>query len=349
MQTENADDLAAITSEDMRFAARVFRHPELDTTVIQLTYTDPDDPRRHLTVAIAPDLGSNMFRYRVGEHELIYCEPALLKRMAFTGNFVLWPLPNRVRDKRYSYQGQSYSLEGIERLVGDDLCVHGLVFDRPWQYDLPTLIPDGVAVTTYVEVTPSSPHYDAFPFESRLALTYSLTREGISIAYEVHNRGAGALPYGFALHPYFATLSGPDETRVSIPASAVMEADDALLPTGRMLAVDGIMYAMFDLREPVPVGRLKLDHIYTRLNAGADATIEYPQQGLRLRLSATDEFTHMVIYTLGDGPYLCLENQTCSTDAHNLHSRGLADLAHLLELPPGETRGGEIRYNIEQL
>ena len=31
-----------------------------------------------------------MFRLRVGEHELIYCQPALLRRMDFTGNFVLF-------------------------------------------------------------------------------------------------------------------------------------------------------------------------------------------------------------------------------------------------------------------
>ncbi|HCI79178.1 MAG TPA: aldose epimerase, partial [Ktedonobacter sp.] len=59
------------------------------------------------------------------------------------------------------------------------------------------------------------------------------------------------MPFGFALHPYFSTLSGKRNTVVSIPASYVMEADEQLLPTGRLLDVRGIMYAMFDLRRPV--------------------------------------------------------------------------------------------------
>jgi len=340
-------DHMSMTSDDGAFAASVRHDPQLETTVILLSYTDSTDPSRSITVGVAPDLGSNMFRFRVGEHDLILCDPALLKRIDFTGAFVLWPLPNRVRDKRYTYRGRTYSLEDVHRPQGNNVLIHGLVFDRPWQRDAPTLTPDGIAVTTHVDITPESPHYHAYPFESRLSLTYTLTRNGVSVTYAVHNRGAHTLPYGFALHPYFVTLSGPEDTLVGIPAAAVMEADDELLPTGRVLEVDGVMYAMFDLRAPVPVGRLKLDHVYTRLNPDAAAVIDYHGQGLRLRLSATDDFTHMVIYTLGDGPYLCLENQTCATDAVNLADRGLADMAHLLEAQPGETRTGAIHYTID--
>ena len=40
-------------------------------------------------------------------------------------------------------------------------------------------------------------------------------------------------------------------------------------PTGRIFDVNEVMYAMYDLREPVPVDFLKLDHVYTRLNKPA--------------------------------------------------------------------------------
>src|SRR5438128_10778501 len=68
---------------------------------------------------------------------------------------------------------------------------------------------------------------------------------------------------------------------------------------------------------------------------------------MRLRITASEAFTHMVIYTLpseADGPFFCLENQTCSTDAINLHSRGLGEMAHLIELRPGESSDGFIQY-----
>lgn len=329
------------------YIAQVGVDPELGSTVISLLYEDRENPSRSITVGIAPDLGSNMFRFRVGEHDIIYCEPDLLKRRDFTGNFALWPLPNRVRDKRYVYQGQAYSLEALKRPSGNEVLVHGLVFDRPWHYDSPVSREDSVSVTTYVDITPESPFYQGYPFDSRLSLTYTLTKNSVTVTYHVQNNGSKEMPFGFALHPYFSTLSGGGDTLVSIPADYVMEADEELLPTGRVLDVRGIMYAMFDLRQPVPVANLKLDHVYTGLHKSESAVIAYRKQGMKLRITASEDFTHMVIYTPPDGAFFCLENQTCSTDAVNLHHRGLKELAHLLELRPGESSTGFIEYEVE--
>jgi aldose 1-epimerase len=329
------------------FMARVEFDRQLDSTVISLSYKDAENPSRSIEVGIAPDLGSNMFRFRVGEHDLIYCEPDLLRQKDFTGNFVLWPLPNRIRDKQYVYQGQSYSLAELKRPRGNDVLIHGLVFDRQWQYEPPVVGQDAVSVKTSVEITPQSPFYRGYPFESRLSLTYTLTKNGVSITYTVQNNGSQDMPFGFALHPYFSALAGRDDTLISIPANTVMEADDDLLPTGRLLDVRGIMYAMFDLRQPVPISHLKLDHVYTDLQKNESALIEYRKQAMRLRISASEDFTHVVIYTPPDEPFFCLEHQTCSTDAVNLAHQGLGKIAHLLELHPGETGTGFLQYTVE--
>ena len=172
----------------------------------------------------------------------------------------------------------------------------------------------------------------------------------MKVTYKIQNVGSKDMPFGFALHPYFSTLSGKGDTLISIPANYVMEADDELLPTGRLLDVRGIMYSMFDLRTPVPIANLKLDHVYTGLHNNESAIIEYRKQAMRLRIQASQEFTHIVVYTPPseeDAPFFCLENQTCSTDAINLHNRGLQDIAHLLELRPGESSNGFIQYSIE--
>ncbi len=329
------------------FTAHVDFDQRLHSTVIMLSYTERNDPSRNIVVGIAPDLGSNMFQFRVGEHDIIYCEPDLLKQRDFTGNFVLWPFPNRMRDKRYVYQGQSYSLAGLKRPRGDDALVHGLVFDRQWYYDTPMVAQNAVSVTTYVDITPESPFYQGYPFESRLSLTYTLAKTGVTVTYTVQNNSSKDMPFGFALHPYFSALSGKEDTLVSLPATYVMEADDKLLPTGRLLDVRGIMYAMFDLREPVPVANLKLDHVYTGLHTDESDVITYRKQAMKLRISTSREFTHVVIYTPRPEPFFCLENQTCSTDAVNLYSQGRQEIAHLLELHPGETSTGFIRYAVE--
>jgi aldose 1-epimerase len=330
------------------YTAEVSLDQELGSTVISLGYTDKENPARNISVGIAPELGSNLFRFRVGEHDIIFTEQDLLKRMDFTGDFVLWPLPNRVRDKRNPSEGQIYSLENVKRPQGNAVLIHGLVFDRPWQYEQPIVGAESASVTTYVDMTPESPFYENYPFTSRLSLTYELTHKGITISYRVENKGDKALPYGFALHPYFSLLSGRDDSFVSLPASTVMEADEELLPTGRVLDTTGVMYAMFDLRQPVPVGNLKLDHVYTDLSPRTAAVLDYRKQGMQLLISATDDFTHIVIYTLAATPSICIEHQTCSTDAVNLHNQGpeLRKTAHLLELQPGEVGTGSIHYTL---
>lgn len=336
-----------------QFSGDVRFDEALASNIITLSYHDQEQPARNISVKIAPDLGNNMFSLRVGEHELIYCDVEQLKRMSFTGNFVLWPFPNRVRDKRYTYQGKQYSLQSVVRIPGqeDDPLIHGLVMDRQWQFEQPVAGKDSVSVRTFVEVTPESPYFETYPFESRLTLTFTLSAQGVTVAYEVHNIGTRDLPYGFALHPYFKGLSGFEDTLITLPARQVMEADAELLPTGRLLTLDGIMYAMFDLRQPVPLGHLKLDHVYTAIPAHASSAVTFSQQNLRVRLEASKEFTHIVIYTSSDAsnPFVCIENQTCATDAINLHGQeGLTEMAHLLELHPGEVGTGSITYLIEQ-
>ena len=328
------------------YAAEIVSDPALNTNVIALSYTDPRDPARNLLACIAPALGSNWYRWRAGEHELIYCEPGEVRQRGHTGNFVLWPFPNRVRDRQYSYRGQHYSFASVKRVQG--ILVHGLVCDLPWSYTPPTADQHCASVTTFIEMNASHPYYEAYPFASRLALTYTLTSAGMSVAYSVQNQGAQTLPYGFALHPYFHLPTGPERTLVTLPAAQVMEADSELLPTGRLLDVHSTMYAMFDLSQPRPISQLRFDHVYTSLPTPREALIEHLDLKLRLRIAASDDFTHAVIYTPTGKPFFCLENQTCSTDAINLAQRAMQDIAHLLEVQPGEEASGSIRYTIEQ-
>ena len=330
------------------YTAEVGQDLELQTTTISLASTDQSNSSRNTLVSIAPEFGSNMYRFRVGEHDLIYTDQVLLKKRDYTGAFVLWPFPNRVRDKRYTYQGQLYSLKDVHRPGGDAALVHGLVFDRPWQYTQPIIGPDEVSVTTYVDVNTDSPYYTAYPFDSRLSLTYTLSGTELTVTYQVHNKSPRTLPFGFALHPYFSTFADKHDVLLSIPAQAVMEADDEMLPTGRIFDVRKVMYAMYDLREPTPVAYLKLDHVYTRLNRSALSIVDYTRLAMQLHISATTDFTHLVIFTPQQIPSFCIEYQTCSTDAINLHhqSSALREAAHLLEVQPGETYSGTLRYSV---
>lgn len=328
----------------MQFSAFIVKDDVEIGPYISLRYND-EDRKKNLKVSIAPKLGSNIFCFRVGENDIIYCDRDLLIKKDFTGNFVLWPIPNRVRDKKYIFKGREYSLGNIKRHRGNDVLIHGLVFDREWQYKNPIAGKDFASVETYIDIAPESPNYSAYPFASRLSLAYKLSRQSIKIKYTVQNNSSLEMPFGFGLHPYFSTLSGINETLVMLSADYVMEADKDLLPSGKLKDVSGTEY---DLRKPKAVSLLNLDHVFTGLHSKAH--ILYEKQKMAISLDASEEFTHMVLYTMEKYKgFICLENQTCSTDAINLDAKGFKKEAHLLTVAPGKSFTGYIEYKVKYL
>jgi aldose 1-epimerase len=333
-----------------KFSGAIVDNAELGVPVVRLQYTDPD-PARSITAEIAPEFGSNLYAYRVGEHNIIYCDPELLRDRDWTGTFVLWPIPNRVRNKEFEFEGHVQPLHDVKRKRGNEPLIHGFVDDQPWQHGEPLVSADSASVQTWIEITPDTQMFKYYPYASQLTLTYVLRASGITIEYEVENTGDRTMPFGFALHPYFATLSGSDKTLVTLPAEHVMETDDDLLPLGSLAQMDQQDY---DLRRPTPVGDLTLDHVFTGLHETVAPTITYPDQGLTLTLAASPDFTHMVLYTLeSDKGFICYENQTGSTDMINLHTKAhksndpdLAKAAHLLVLPAGQKHRGYITYAV---
>ena len=295
-----------------------------------------------------------MFHFQVGENNVFYCDRELLIDHDWTGNFPLWPLPNRVCNEKYEFEGCSVSLEDIKRKRGNWPLIHGLVDDQEWNYEEPVIESDFAAVRTHIAITRDSRLYKYFPYASRLTLEYRVTVNSVKIRYMVENneqREDGKhMPFGFALHPYFATLSGKNETFITLPADYAMEADEALLPTGRLIDVT---HTGYDLRQPAAVGALQLDTVFTGLRRNECASIDYRTLGMKVYLKASDEFTHMVLYTLEDG-FICFENQTGSTDMINLYTRAVKEgaeelekAAHLLILPPNRFHTGYIEYEVE--
>jgi aldose 1-epimerase len=67
-----------------------------------------------------------------------------------------------------------------------------------------------------------------------------------------------------------------------------------------------------------------------------------------MQLSTSNEFSHVVVYT-PNAPYFCIENQTCSTDAHNLYTRGYHKESGLEIVESGTSKKGEIRWVFNDL
>lgn len=305
-----------------------------------LRYQSCAQPPDEIEAWIAPGVGSNLCRLQFNGHRIIDFRPELL-RPDFTGTPVLYPTPNRVRNGVFRYQGKNYP----QILRGATILEHGLVHGEMWSCDEPEITDRTVVLKTWLDFAPFNPLFAVFPFHHRLNVEFHLFDDGIQIGYTLVNQDERAIPFGFGLHPYFMRLGGDQHTLVELPATQVMDAGADLIPTGRLIPVNG---TRFDLTQPVAIGDLDLDHVFTGLIPGRCARVFYPDLGLSVVLQATSDFTHQVLYSPRGMDFFCLENQTCSTDAHNLYDQGFIQESGLKFVGPGETHTGSVTYRIAQ-
>lgn len=305
---------------------------------IVLTYRGSVGALREIEAWIVPCVGSNLCRLLANRLAIIDFDPELL-RPDFTGTPVLYPTPNRVRGGVFSYRGVHYP----QKLRGVSILEHGLVHGEEWEHQEPEVSADSISLKTWIDFEPFSPLFTAFPFRHRLELEFSLFHSGVKITYAIANRDENEIPFGFGLHPYFMRLGGDDATCVELPVTYVMDTTSDLLPTGRLIEVAGTQY---DLNKAAPIGTLDLDHVFTGVLEGKSARVSYPGQGMRVELVATSDFSHMVLYSPRGFNFFCLENQTCSTDAHNLYDRGFKRESGLKFVRAGQIHTGSVAYLI---
>ncbi len=287
---------------------------------------------------IAPTGGCNLFSYLVNGVERLRQPPSWREVPTFYyGIPILFPTPNRVRDCRYEFEGRTHQ----HRKNHADRFLHGLVFDEWWKPGEIEASSDGTSFFAWLEVAPFHHNYPAFPFPHKITVTFTLTAEGLAIAYEVENTGDGRLPFGFGLHPWFRVTRSREDMIICVPATHQMELEPKLLlPTGNYWPIHG---AQPNISQPMPLSQIDLDAVYFGARPEQPAWIEYIDENLRLELRASADFTYLLIYAPAGQDFVCVENQTCSGDAHNLHARGLQDIAHLLILEPAEKHRGEVR------
>jgi aldose 1-epimerase len=310
--------------------------------VVVLRHADPRGAAGDLEARVAPHAGANLYWLAAGGEQLLEQPPALDELAhAPAGTPIMFPSPNRVRDAAFVFEGQRYYFEPNS---GPNF-IHGLVRRRPWRIEEPTAGEDQAAVSAFIDWDQDQPDFPSFPVLHRLTVTYTLRPGRLGIAYAVANRGPGRLPFGFGVHPWFRIPAERGAVVLRVPVARRMEAEDKL-PTGRLLPVSG---TPFDLRRPTVLDGLDLDDVYQGARPSAPSWCEWRDRGVRLTLGGTSDFTHLVVYTPPGKPVFCLENQTCSTDAHNLHARGLTAPAHLQIVEPGATAHGALDWRIRRM
>ncbi len=292
--------------------------------------------RGPLEIGVTPAYGANLISLRYQGRELIHFDRnACLAGEKITGAFHMFPTPCRLQGGAYSFEGRRIE----QNKKGESITIHGLVRDEP--FEVLEMCPDLLRVQ--LAFNPGTAVFEGFPFPCLFELQFAVEERSVTIRYRVRNTGPTALPFGYGIHPYWIICGPRQMTQIRIPCDRVLESRD-LIPTGGTRSIAG---TSLDFRTLRPLGDQTPDHVFWKRHRDATAELYPSGQNVRILISASPDFTHMILYAPSDSPFLCLENLTSAPNAQNLPQAG--DVAHLLVLPPNQSAEGWVRYEIRPL
>jgi aldose 1-epimerase len=280
--------------------------------------------------AVVTEVGAGLRSYAVAGRDVIdgYRE----NEMCPVGRGqVLLPWPNRIEDGQYEFAGTRHQTPLTE--PARHSAIHGLTRWMNW-----TAVEQAEdRVLMSVVLHPQ----DGYPFTLRFDVDYRLLAGGLTIRTRATNVGGNAAPFGGGHHPYLTVGTPIDQALLKMPALLRLEANDRLIPTGRLLPNRGTAYDFLELR---PIGSLRMDTAFANLVPDSDGLIRVhlhaPGGDPRVTLWMEAAYRFLMVFTADGIPdtarrrrSIAIEPMTCAPNAFRSGDG-------LIVLQPGESWSG---------
>jgi len=280
-------------------------------------------------VGVVPDIGGSIAYYRWNDADdgraRDWLRPTTETELPKTADecacFPLVPFSNRIRDGHFEFRGRQIRLPLNQWPQPHSEHGHG------WQSRWRVLGRSAHGVLLELEHRAA----DTWPFSYRAVQEITLTEDELRVTLSAENRDRETMPIGLGLHPYFPRTA---HCRLSATVDAMWETDEEVMPT-RLTQADP------RLASGLPVVEVALDNVFPGWRR--TATIDWPDNGTRLALSADAPLDFLVVYSPPAQDYFCVEPVSHCTDAFNLAAHGHGDTG-MLTLAPGAIVGATVRF-----
>ena len=260
------------------------------------------------SATVSPDEGGMLLSLRVDGHELLVPRRAGTGPVPTFGSFLMAPWVAELSLGELEFRGRRARMLAN----GGRHAVHGLVAGVAW--DVVDVEPSAATLTCRLG--------PPWPFGGTVIQEVRLDAQGITLEAEIRAADE-AMPAALGWHPWFA-CPDPEVVRVGVQADSVLELDDELLPTGRVLPVSGNS----DLRREPALGDRQIDTVF--VGAASPATLHLPV--LDLHVHFDPQIDIVVVFTSPGA--VCIEPWSAWPDAFRL-SASRPSGAQVLE--PGES------------
>jgi len=252
----------------------------------------------HSRVEIIPSRGALVTRMTVEGDEVLFLDESTLVDLSKNvrgGIPVLFPIAGRLPGDTYSFEGLAYSM-----------AQHGFARRLSWT------VRQTEASRLVLGLTSSEETLRHFPWRFDAQLTFSLTGSTLTIRFDVENQDTRPMPLHLGYHPYFH-VSQAAKSKARVDTDATRAWDNRQCQEGPFTGWD-LTGAEVDLH--------LLDH------SRAGTTLHRGPGRRPVHLSWSPEFRKLIVWTLQDRDFICVEPWTASAGA-------LATGEGLLHIAPG--------------
>ena len=253
------------------------------------------------------------------------------------GNPILFPTPIRVKNATYTWAGKTYTM----KKRGQDVLIHGLVKDEPFTVTELSADETSARCTAKIAIRKEGDIVEGWPWNCTLYVAYILDKDGVHMDVKAVNEDETDMPFGFAVHPYFSKRGDANNCFIKVPVRRHYEADENMIPTGRILPADEGKELSDDFHS---FESLYLDTVFRGMNADNEEQIRYDD--VIVHIYGSDCFRNAVVFTPHNRNGFCIEPQTCATNFINMHGQGLIDESGLMVLPAGKTFACQVHMTV---
>ncbi len=244
----------------------------------------------------------------------------------------LSPFVCRLKNGSYSFGEKNYT---IEKFYLGENAIHGLLYDAVFEVTDKFADEEKAFVVMKHEYRGKDKGY---PFYYDCIVMYKLQKgNALTITTEIINKDAGNIPVADGWHPYFSFGKSINELQLEFQSAAMVEFDEALLPTGKSLT-----YQKFTSLKKME--DTFFDNCFTVNFAECQpmCVIRDTEKKLQLEIHPGKSYPYLQIYTPPHRQSIAIENLSAAPDAFN-NGMGLITLA------PGSSANFETTYKITSL
>lgn len=259
---------------------------------------------------IVPAHGANLIDLKFNGKTVIdgFQTPEELIAGSWGKSIILFPFPNRLKDGKYTFRGQTYQFD-INNADTQN-AIHGFGFNVRTNV-IKTHVGNSEGFITCEYIHDGS--HPAYPFKFTFQVRFTLKNSELVVNMSFTNNESFAIPVGLGWHPYYRISERSDDTSLKMPETQIVAIDNRMIPTGEK-------HDFNDFNSLKKIDTTFLDNGFSIKNQDKPAEIILESAMGRLTCwqeTGAAKWNFVQVFTPPHRMSIAVEPMTCNVDAFN--------------------------------